>query len=161
MMEVTMWIKASLCPAMLAVLVAACSSSSAPGGPKANVPQPQFRIDQVFGPAEANFPEGPYEVKYRLEIANRADVALRLEKLTISTVNPEGGAYTLTAPHDYYFKNEIPSKSTDDVEFWAKAYGYGRSMRDTEPVTVKGVAYFRTPAGEYVNQPFMRELQQQ
>ena len=157
-----MSIEARMYPALAAaLLLAACSSSSVSSGPKANVPAPQFAIEQVFGPAQANFPEGPYEVQYRIEIQNRADVALRLEKLTISTVNPEGGAYTLTAPHDYHFTKEIPSKSTDVVEFWAKAYGYGRSMRDTEPVTIKGVAYFRTPAGEYVNQPFVRELMQQ
>jgi len=154
--------KARMFPVLAAaLLLAACASSSGPGGPKAKVPQPQFAIEQLFGPAEANFPAGPFEVQYRIEIANQADVALHLEKLTISTVNPEGGAYSLTPPHDYYFKKEIPSKSSDVVEFWAKAYGYGRSMRDTEPVTIKGVAYFRTPAGEYLNQPFVRELVQQ
>ena len=152
--------KARMFPALAAaLLLAACSSATS--GPKANVPQPQFVIQQIFGPADAGYPYGPLEVQYRMEIANRADVALRLEKITISTVNPEGGAYTLTAPHDYYFKKEIPSKSSDAVEFWAKAYSYGRSMRDTEPVTIKGVAYFRTPAGEYLNQPFVRELMQQ
>ena len=46
------------------------------------------------------------------------------------------------------------------MEFWVKAYGYGRSMRDTEPVTIRGVAYFRTLAGQYINEPFVRELQQ-
>jgi hypothetical protein len=161
MMEVTMSLKARLSPALASVVLLAACVSSAPQGPKANVPQPQFAIEQVFGPAEANYPVGPYEVQYRIEIANRADVALRLERMTIATVNPQGGAYTLTAPHDYYFKKEIPSKSSDVVEFWAKAYGYGTSMRDTEPVTIRGVAYFRTPTGEYLNEPFVRELPQQ
>ena len=154
--------KARIYPALAVLLLAACSSSAPrSSGPKANVARPEFAIEQVFGPEQANFPYGAFEVQYRMEIANRADVALRLEKLTISTVNPEGGAYSLTAPHDYYFKKDIPSKSSDEVEFWARAYGYGRSMRDTEPVTIKGVAYFRTPAGEYINQPFVRELMQQ
>lgn len=152
--------KARMRPVLAAaLLLAACSAATS--GPKANVAQPQFAIEQLFGPAEAGYPVGPLEVQYRIEIANRADVALRLERITISTVNPEGGAYTLVAPHDYHFTKEIPSRSTDTVEFWAKAYGYGRSMRDTEPVTIKGVAYFRTPAGEYLNQPFVRELMQQ
>src|ERR1041385_1047570 len=160
MMEVTMPTKARMRPVLAAaLLLAACSAATS--GPKANVAQPQFAIEQLFGPAEAGYPVGPLEVQYRIEIANRADVALRLERITISTVNPEGGAYTLVAPHDYHFTKEIPSKSSDAVEFWAKAYGYGRSMRDTEPVTIKGVAYFRTPAGEYLNQPFVRELMQQ
>ena len=155
-----MSLEARLSPAVAALVLFAACSSSAPQGSKAKLPAPQFTIQQIFGPAEANYPYGPYEVQYRVEIANRADVALRLEKMTIVTVNPEGGAYTLTPPHDYYFKKEIPSQSSDAVEFWAKAYGYGRSMRDTEPVTIRGVAYFRTLAGDYINEPFVRELQQ-
>ena len=71
-----MWIKASLCPAVAALLLVACSSSSAPKGPKANVPQPQFRIDQVFGPAEANFPEGMPPLFSRLVDTIRADEAV-------------------------------------------------------------------------------------
>ena len=154
-------IQASLRPVLiLAVFLAACSSSAPqPTGPKANVPQPEFAIEQAFGPSEAGFPYGPFEVKYRFEILNHAEVPLTLKRITISTVNPEGGAYTLTAPHDYYFNKNIPAKSAEAVEFWARAYAYGRSMRDSEPVTIKGVAYFQSPAG-YLNQVFIRELEQ-
>jgi hypothetical protein len=162
MMAVTMRIKARMRPALVALLLLAACSSSAPqtSGPKAKVAQPQFSIDQLFGPSDAGFPVGPYEVQYRVEIANRADVSLTLKRITISTVNPEGGAYALTAPHDYYFNKEIPARASDAIEFWAKAYGYGRSMRDTEPVTIKGVAYFQASSGGYLNQVFIRELPQ-
>ena len=162
-MAVTMRIKARTRPALVAVLLlAACSSSTQSNGPKANVPQPQVAIEQLSGPADAGFPVGPFEVQYRFEMANRADVALTLKRITITTVNPEGGAYSLTAPHDYYFNKEIGSKATDSVDFWAKAYGYGygRSMRDTEPVTIRGVAYFQAAGGRYLNQVFIRELPQ-
>ena len=140
---------------ILAVLLAACASS----GPKANVPAPEFSIEQTFGPADAGYPTGPIEVQYRLEIANRADVPLTLKRITMQTVNPEGGAYSLTYPRDHYFNVTIPAKSAQPVEFSAHAYGYGRSLRETEPVTVRGVAYFSSPSG-YVNQPFVRELGQ-
>lgn len=161
-MAVTMRIKAKTPPALVALLLlAACSSSTQSNGPKAKVPQPQFAIEQIFGPAEAAFPTGPFEVQYRLEIANRADELLTLKRITINTVNPEGGAYSLTAPHDYYFNKQIASKSTDAIEFWVRAYGYGRSMRDTEPVTIRGVAYFQAASGGYLNQVFIRELPQQ
>ena len=162
-MAVTMSIKARLRPAVVValLLLAACSSSGPQSkAPKANVPQPQFAIEQLFGPAEAAFPVGPYEVQYRVEIANRADVPLTLKRITIGTLNPEGGAYSLVSPHDYYFNKEIASKSTDAIEFWAKAYGYGHSMRDSEPVTIRGVAYFQAPGGGYLNQVFIRELPQ-
>lgn len=145
----------------LTLFLAAACSTGAPdgGGPKANVPQPQFSIEQTYGPYEANFPYGAFEVKYRFEIANRAEVPLTLKRITVNTINPEGGAYTLTSPHDYYFNRTLAAKSVESVEFWARAYGYGRSMRDTEPVTIRGVAYFQSPAG-YVNEVFVRELGQ-
>jgi len=156
------WIKARLRPTLpLALLLVTACSSSAPQttGPKADIPEPQIGIEQLYGPRDAGFPYGNFEVKYGFQIQNRADVPLTLKRITISTSNPEGGAYALTAPRDYYFTRVIPPKSTETVEFWARAYGYGRSMRDTEPVTVKGVANFQTPSG-YVNQVFVREISQ-
>jgi hypothetical protein len=148
---------------LLAVLLAACSSSapstSQTSGSKSKVPTPEIGIEQENGPMEQGFPYGAFEVKYALEIGNRADVPMTLKRITIQTVNPAGGAYTLRAPYDYYFNRAIPPKSAATVEFWAKAYGYGRSMRDTEPVTLKGVVYFQTADG-YVNQVFIRELPQ-
>ena len=36
---------------------------------------------------------------------------------------------------------------------------WGRGMRDTEPVTVRGVAYFQTPTGT-TQKVFIRELSQ-
>ena len=156
-----MSIKAKTPPAVVALLVLAACSSSQPSGPQAKVPQPQFAIAQVFGPFEAGFPYGPMEVQYRFEIANRADEVLTLKRITISTVNPEGGAYSLVAPHDYYFNKQFAPKSSDALEFWARAYAYGRSMRDSEPVTIRGVMYFQAASGGYVNQIFVRELMQQ
>ena len=120
----------------------------------------QVAVVNLLGSLFLNPPVGPFEVQYRFEMANRADVALTLKRITITTVNPEGGAYSLTAPHDYYFNKEIASKSSDAVDFWVKAYGYGRSMRDTEPVTIRGVAYFQAAGGGYLNQVFIRELPQ-
>ncbi len=145
---------------IFALLLAACSSSAPQAsGPKAKIPQPQIAIEQENGPADQGFPYGSFEVQFRFEIANPADVPLTLKRITVQTVNPAGGAYTLRPPFDYYFNRTIPPKSAEAVEFWARAYGYGRSMRDSEPVTIKGVAYFQTPEG-YINQVFIRELGQ-
>ena len=158
-----MSIEAKTRPALVVffLFLAACSSSAPQSsGPKANVPQPEMAIEQVVGPGEAGYPYGGFEVQYRFEIANRAEVPLTLKRITISTVNPQGGSYTLVPPFDYYFNKVIPARSTDKVEFWARAQGYGTSPRDTEPVTVKGVAYFQAADG-YVNQVFVREMMQQ
>ena len=140
-----------------ALLLAACSSSAPQQSrSKAKIPAPEIGIEQESGPADQGYPYGAFEVQYRVEIANRADIPVTLKRITVQTVNPAGGAYTLRSPFDYYFNRTIAPRTTETVEFWAKAYGYGRSMRDSEPVTLKGVAYFQTADG-YVNQVFIRE----
>jgi hypothetical protein len=147
--------------AVFAIALAACSSS-APATPrqKARIPEPDFEIRQVVGPAELNYEEGNVEVKFRLDIGNRAGVPIKLSRLEIVTVNPEGGAYTLDSRHRaYYFNKTIDPGQKGTVEFWAKAYAYGRSARENEPVTVRGTLYYETPNG-YYNQVFVKEIGQ-
>jgi hypothetical protein len=127
---------------------------------KADIPPPDFEIRQLVGPAELNYEEGPIEVKYRLDIGDRSDVPITLSRLEIVTVNPEGGAYTLVASHRaYYFHKTINAHEHATVDFWAKAYSYGRGSRENEPVTVRGTLYFQTPNG-YYDQIFVKEIGQ-
>lgn len=147
--------------AAAAIAFAACSSS-APGTPnqKVQIPAPDFEIRQLVGPAQLNYEEGPIEVKYRLDIGNRADIPITLSRLEIVTVNPEGGAYTLDASHRaYYFRKTIGAHEKSSIDFWAKAYGYGRNTRENEPVTVRGTLNFETPNGHY-NRVFVKEIGQ-
>ena len=146
-----------------AALVLAACSSSAPTAPqqKANVPDPDFEIRQIVGPAEQNYEEGPIEVKFRLDIGNRADVPITLARVEIITVNPPGGAYSLDTSHrSYYFRKTIEPHQTANIEFWAKAIGYGRdNRRQNEPVTVRGTLYFESTNG-YLRHVFVKELGQ-
>jgi len=140
-----------------ALFLAACSST--PQGPKADVAAPEFEIEQTFGPGDVGYPDGPLDVKYELRIHNRSTVPMTLKRLSLRTVNPAGGAYTLTPPLEHTFNVAIPPNGEKTVELWVHARSYGVSMRDREPITLKGVAYFDTPQG-YVNQPIIQELQQ-
>jgi hypothetical protein len=145
-----------------AALAAVACSSSGPSTPKqkAQIAAPDFQIRQLVGPKELNYEEGPIEVKYRLDIGDRADVPITLSRLEIVTVNPEGGAYTLDpSRRAYYFRKTINPHEHAVIDFWAKAYGYGRSSRDNEPVTVRGTLYFQTPNG-YYDQVFVKEVGQ-
>jgi len=147
--------------AAAAIAFAACSTST-PGTPnqKAQIPAPDFEIRQLVGPAQLNFEEGPIEVKYRLDIGNRADIPITLSRVEIVTVNPEGAGYALDASHRaYYFRKTIPAHSNSSIDFWAKAYGYGRSTRESEPITVRGTLNFETPNGHY-NEVFVKEIGQ-
>src|SRR5947209_19803765 len=66
-----------------AALAAVACSSSGPSAPKqkAAIPQPDFEIRQLVGPAELNYEEGAIEVKFRLDIGNRADIPMTLSRL--------------------------------------------------------------------------------
>ncbi len=147
--------------AAAALTLAACSSS-APATPsqRAQIPEPEFEIRQIVGPAELNYEEGSIEVKYRLDIGNRATIPITLSRLEIMSVNPEGGAYSLDPRRrEYYFHKTINASQSTSIEFWARAYGYGRSSRENEPVRVRGTLYFETPSG-YINKVFVTDIGQ-
>lgn len=145
------------------VALAACSSSSTPATPKPNaqIAEPDFEIRQIVGPAELNYIDGEMEVKFRLDIGNRADIPITLSRVEMVAVNPPGGAYTLDNRHSraYYFKKTINPHQIASIEFWAKAIGYGRSNRENEPVTIRGSLYFETPNGG-MRKVFVKELGQ-
>ncbi len=147
---------------VVAFAVLTACSSSAPATPKqkASIPAPEFEIRQLIGPAQLNYEEGNIEVKFRLDIGNHADVPITLSRIEIVTVNPEGGAYSLDSNRRaYYFHKVIAPQQTGFAEFWARAYSYGRSTRENEPVTVRGTLYFETPNG-YYDLVFVKEIGQ-
>ncbi len=142
---------------LLFLLFAACATTK-PNQPKVNIPEPGIGIEQVVGPGDLGFPYGPIEVKYNFAVQNNAPISITLIRIDIQSDNPAGGAYTLRR-NFYNFHQEIPPNSVGVVTFWAKAMSWGRSMRDTEPVTVRGVAYFQTANGT-TQKIFIRELSQ-
>ncbi len=151
--------KAALSLLATVLLTAACSSSApAHQGPRATLIEPDLGVRQLVGPAELGFPQGPMEVKYQFIIRNNSGEPLTLRRVQVSTTNPAGGAYSLR-PRDYYMNETIAPNTTGTVDVWARAYGWGRGMRESEPVTLKGIAYFDTPVG-YLNKVFIQELGQ-
>jgi hypothetical protein len=145
--------------AAAAIALAACSSSSpATSRPAVQIPQPDFELRQMAGPAEQNYPEGNIEVKFQLDIGNRADVPITLSRVQLTTVNPPGGAYSITR-RDYYMKNTINPHTAASIDLWAKAYTQGQSRRTNEPVTIRGTLFFESPAGN-LRHVFVKELGQ-
>ena len=144
--------------AITAIFAAACSSS-APQGPTANIAAPQLDIEQTVGPGEVGYPDGPVEVKYVIRVMNNSTIPMTLKRMNLHTVNPPGGAYTLTPPLQHTMNVAIPPGGEKTFELWVHARSYGVSMRDREPVTIKGVAYYDTPQG-YYNQILNQELAQ-
>jgi hypothetical protein len=129
-------------------LLAACAS--APSGPKGEIAAPEFAIEQLVGPRDLNFPEGEVDVQFSVRIGNRSAVPMKLRRIQLRTVNPEGGAYTLV-PRTYFFNATVDAGREKTITFWAHAIMYGRSPREYEPVTLRGVADFEVPGGHYTH----------
>ena len=142
--------------ALILILAAACASSKSQNGK--SKPDPPIEIEQVVGPAELNYPYGPVEVQYQLTIQNPTSQPITVTRVAVATLNSQGAAYTLR--RDFYnVKKTIAPNATDAVTFWAKAFSYGRSMRDTEPITLRAIVYFDSPEGNF-QKILMRELPQ-
>ena len=140
---------------VLTPLFAACASSKQPG---TKIPEPGLGIEQVVGPANLGYPYGPIEIKYNFAVQNNAAEPITLIRVDLQTINPAGGAYTLRREF-HNVRQTIPPNSVGVVSFWARAMSWGRSMRETEPVTVRGIAYFEAPSGVF-QKVFIRELSQ-
>ena len=145
--------------AAAAIALAACSSS-APATPsqKAQIPPPDFEIHQVVGPAQLNYPEGNFDMKFRLDVGNRADVPITLSRVELVTVNPPGGAYSLYR-RPYYFRHVIDAHQIAAIDVWVKASSVGQSRRTNEPVTIRGTLYFESPSGS-LRHVLVKELSQ-
>lgn len=140
------------------IALAACSSSAPAVSKQAQIPEPQFELRQLIGPEESNYVQGAFEVKFLLEIGNRADIPITLSRVELAVVNPAGGAYTLLR-RPYYMKKVIDAHQKTAIELWAKATGYGETRRSKEPVSIRGSLYFETPRGGY-RHVFVKELGQ-
>lgn len=137
---------------LLAVAAAACSSN------KVNIIRPEIGLTQIVGPADVGYPQGQMDVQYGMRVANRAGDAITLKRVEIQSVG--SGAYVLR--HDnFYFNERIDPEHYADVTFWVHAYARGGPFGHgtSEPVTVRGIAYFESPAGPF-QQIFQRDLSQ-
>jgi len=143
-----------------AILLASCASSKSTSSSSPKIADPGIGIEQVVGPADLGYPYGPIDVKYNLAVQNNAAIPITLTRVDLRSDAGASGSGSYTLRRDFYnFKQEIPPNSIGVVTFWAHAYAFGHNLRETEPVTVRGVAYFSTPNGP-TQKVFIRELSQ-
>lgn len=134
---------------------AACATrpSSTP-----KVTEPDIVVAQEVGPAEVAYPIGPIDLKYAFRVTNNWTQPMTAIRVDLRTLNPSGGAYSLT-PRSYNVRETIPPGESRTFEFWARGYSYGRGPREAEPVSLRAIVHFETPEGTYQS-VIMRELPQ-
>lgn len=138
---------------LFAIAIVSCSSSSTP---KANIVQPEIDLVQVVGPAELNYPYGGADLRFDVEIANRSGEPITLKRVELSTVS--GGAYVLRREFRTYDVTIAPGRATA-VTYWGKAQIRGGTIQEQEPVRIRGVLHFESPAGPF-HSIVMRDFRQ-
>jgi hypothetical protein len=138
---------------LFAIALVSCSSSSTP---KANIIQPEIDLVQVVGPAELNYPNGGADLRFDVEIANRSGEPITLKRVELASMGP--GAYTLRRDFKIFNETIAPGR-TATVTVWAKALLRGSTISEQEPVRVRGVLHFDSPAGPF-HSIVMREFRQ-
>lgn len=143
----------------LVAVAAACLALACSTGNRAGILQPELELVQLIGPEELNYQQGQIEIQYGLRIANRSSEPISLRQIQIESLSA-GGPYRLRR-ETYYFNREVKPNELADITFWAKAFSTGdfASIDATAPVTVRGTAYFQSPAGDF-RQVFVKMLTQ-
>ena len=117
------------------LLLAGCASSGQQSGPPVTV-----QIQQVNNVNDVFYYRGPVNVQYRVAINNPTSEPMTLTRLDLSTIGP--GAYSLQA-NGTPMNLKVPPNSTAVYTISVWGYARGGFMASSEPVTLRGTAYFQ------------------
>lgn len=141
--------------ALLALAAVSCSSSN--GNKNANLLRPEIAIEQLVGPADLGYPGGQVDIQYEVTVGNRSAEPITLRRIEVSSIG--GGAYRLRR-ESYPFNATLGGNQQGSIQFWAHALQAGPVFRgSTEPVTLRAILYFQSPAGSF-QQIVMKSLGQ-
>lgn len=150
---------ASIACAALIACGSSGSGASVPTAEKIGTVAPETRLLQLIGPEQLNWQSGEIEMKYALEVTNRAAEPITLRQIQIQTVGSEGPYYIPQS--SYFFREAVTPGAKRAIEFFAKAFSEGNRYRiDAQsPVSVRVIAFFEAPQGNF-RQTFIANLGQ-
>lgn len=150
---------ASFACAALVACGSSRSGASVPTAEKIGTVEPETRLLQLVGPEQLNWESGQIEIKYALEVTNRAAETITLRQIQIETMGNEGPYYIPQS--SYFFRQTVTPGEKRPIEFFAKALSDGNRYRiDAQsPVSVRIIAFFEAPQGNF-RQTFITNLEQ-
>jgi hypothetical protein len=127
----------------------ACGSSAPAGNSAAGKIVPEVELVQLVGPEELNWERGEIEMKYALRVSNPSAEPITLRQIRLQTVGTEGPY--MIPQSSYSFREVVAPGASRDIQFFAKARSEGNRYRiDAQsPVSVRTVAYFEAPSGNF------------
>lgn len=126
----------------LVLLFASCASSNQSNGPNVTV-----QLAQVGSTNDVFYFRGPVNVQYQVAITNPTSQPLTLTRLDLQTIG--SGAYSLRA-NGTPMNLKVPPNATTTYTISVWGYSRGGYLASTEPVTIRGTAYFQGPSGSFI-----------
>lgn len=123
-------------------LLAACASSQS-----SNAPNVTVQLAQLASSTDVFYLRGPVSIQYQLAITNPTSQPLTLTRLDLQSVGP--GAYSLRA-NGTPMNLKVAPNSTSSYTISAWGYSNGGYVASSEPVTMRGTAYFKSPSGSFI-----------
>lgn len=132
--------KVSLLVLLLAAV--ACSSSSR----QVKLLQPEIALQQEPLSQFLLQYRGPIAVGFHMAVRNPSGEPIVLRRLDLQNIG--GGAY-LIRRLPVFINEHIAPGETKVMSFTTNAYAQGGRLGSTEPVTLRGIAYFEGPDGTF------------
>jgi hypothetical protein len=108
----------------------------------ADAPKLDIQLKQVSMPSDVFYFRGPVNIQYQLTVTNPTNEPVTLRRIDLSTIGP--GAYSLHTGATPITRT-IPPNSTATINLSAWGHASGGFIRSSEPVTLRGLAYFDSP----------------
>lgn len=134
--------KGALSALAVGLLLTACASSNNSTGPNVTL-----QIAQVGSAGNVFYFRGPVNVQYQVAINNPTNQELTLTRLDLNTFG--SGAYSLRA-NGTPMNLKVAANSTTAYLISVWGYSRGGYLASTEPVTIRGTAYFQGPSGSFI-----------
>ena len=126
----------------LSVFLVGCASSNQPSGPAVAV-----QLEQLNSSNDIFYFRGPVNIQYRVAITNPTNQPLTLTRLDLQTIG--SGAYSLRT-NSTPMNLQVAPNATSAYTISVWGFSRGGYLASSEPVTIRGTAYFKGPSGSFI-----------
>jgi predicted component of type VI protein secretion system len=135
-----------------ALLVSACASSDTDdnSSPTSHSGRVNVDIVQLTGPSEVQ-PQAPVDIQLGVGVQNISNDPVTIRRVEIQQVGRGVWVIQPGAQRSFVFNKTVPARAEDEVSFWVHAYAITArgDVGDSEPVQLRVIVFFDSPAGNF------------
>jgi hypothetical protein len=127
---------------LLLLAAAGCATGSK------NQPVPEIEFVQLVGTSDVQT-IGPFDVKYGMRVRNPSAQPITLRRIEVRQIG--AGTYQLVRNVPVLVRETIEPGGAVEVSFWQHAFSrvLPGSFGSSEPVTLRVIAFFDSPGGNF------------